>query len=122
MLLLLMAAMSSVAPISLSAVWGNITGASGGGALGNANVTLTFSGGARDLRIDHDLAGSDFEYRINSGTYTNCPDETTFSVSSGDTVNFRVNSPGGEISGTVNVYDNTYYPSTILDQFTVSII
>ena len=110
----------SPGPIQLSAVWGNIVDATPG--LANANVTLTFSGGvARTLRIEHALGGGiDFEYRINSGTYTNCPTGTEFSVSSGDTLNFRVNS-GSTITSNVDVFDLSISASVALDTFSVNL-
>lgn len=110
----------SPGPIQLSAVWGNIVDATPG--LANNNVTLTFSGGvARTLRIEHSLGGGiDFEYRINSGTYTNCPTGTEFSVSSGDTLNFRVNT-GSMITSNVNVFDLSISASVALDTFSVNL-
>ncbi len=111
------------APITLSAPWADISGAINilDPPYANANVTLTFQGAARQIRVDTgglDTSGSDFEYRVNSGTYTNCPDETTFSVSSGDTLNFRCNAET-VTSATISIYDNTHYPSVPLDQFDV---
>lgn len=107
---------AAVGPITLSAVWGNLTAT----GTPNANVTLTFAGPARTIRINHTGSGiSDLEYRINSGTYTNCPDETTFSISSGDTLNFRANDLG-PITEAVEVYDQTF-PTVELDEFFVNI-
>lgn len=114
---ILFGAFGGAALITLSAPWGDI---SGGAPIANANVTLTFAGSSRTLRIEHTLPSLDFEYRVNSGTYTNCPTGTEFSVSSGDTLNFRVASGGGE-SSTINVFDLTISASGALDAFTVNI-
>lgn len=112
------AAISGLGPIMLSAVWGNIVDATPG--LANANVTLTFNGPARTLRIEHNLDVSvDFEYRLNSGTYTNCPTGTEFSVSTGDTLNFRVNT--GADTENVSVFDLSISASVALDTFFVNV-
>ena len=102
--------------IKLSATWGDLTA----DGVANANVTLVFQGGARTIRVNHFSGGilTDLEYRINSGTYTNATDETTFAVSNGDTLNFRHN--GGSVTETVEVYDQTR-PAVVLDAFAVNI-
>ena len=119
MIILFGALGGSPGPIQLSAVWGDIVDATPG--LANDNVTLTFSGGvARTLRIEHSLGGAiDFEYRINSGTYTNCPTGTEFSVSSGYRLNFRVNSV--MITSNVDVFDLSISASVALDTFSVNL-
>jgi hypothetical protein len=71
---------------SISAGWDDINIAFPSTDLANANVTVTWvRGGARNFSMTF---SGPFQYRINSGSYTTYT--VPFSVSSGNTLNFRV--------------------------------
>lgn len=87
----------------------------------NANVTITFSsGGTRTIEVTEAGLSGSLEYRINSGTYTACPDGTTFAVSTGDTLNFRYTDGDFNETITVTVKDLTDGGRTI-DTFDVTV-
>lgn len=87
----------------------------------NANVTITFSAASpRTLKVEFVGLIADPEYRINSGTYTSCPSNTEFAVTSGQTVNFRLQSGSVDQSTTVTVRDVTD-GNRVIDTFNISV-
>lgn len=96
--------------------WANVSGASP-----QANANQTISGITSSISISLSLSGTSGEaifldYRINSGSYVTY--STPFSVSNGDTLNFRVSTiSGGAGAGTVTVTNDSSGSAT-LDTFT----
>ena len=81
----------------------------------NEDRTLTFSGPARTINLSHSLLNT-LAYRINSGAWLG---GTSFSISSGQTLGFRVSGSSNEI-GTVTVQDGSRGNETIR-QFAVAV-
>jgi len=101
-------------PIELSATWADISFTAPTFQGANANVTLTFPGGAREIQLTYGEVG--IEYRINSGSYTSYG--APFSVESGDTLNFQATSLAN-FSGDVDIFDVT--TDRAVDTFAVNV-
>ena len=86
----------------------------------NEDRTLTWtSGGTRDISltdagdgVDHNL-----QYRINSGVWTNYT-SGTFSVSTGQTLGFRITAASTDFGYIVIITDTTR--GSVVDSFTIS--
>jgi hypothetical protein len=100
--------------------WANITAATQGA---NANQTISGIDGSITLGITYSDGIYGMEYRINSGTYTAILSGGTFSVSNGQTVNFRATWDGIDIvSGDVVTITNQSAAGTpTLDTFGVNL-
>lgn len=89
-------------PISLSGSWDGISYSSPTTFATNLDRTLTFNGPARTINLSHSLENT-LNYRINSGSWIA---GTSFSISSGQTLGFRVSGDANEVSF-VNVNDGS---------------
>lgn len=92
-------------PISLSALWSDISIASPATQGTNEDRTVTFnSGGSRSIELSgYATVITGVEYRINSGSWTAY--SAPFSITSGQTLGFRATTGGGNGSETVTVAD-----------------
>lgn len=105
--------------ISLSAPWADISIASPTSAAANANITCTFTlSSPRTLMLNYFGIGTIY-YRKDSGTYTAIANGGTFTVTSGQTVNFEYdNNVDINESRDVTITDNTR--GSQLDVFVVT--
>lgn len=96
-------------PITLSASWSSIGYAAPTTFATNEDRTLTFNGPARTINLSHSLVNT-LNYRINSGSWTS---GVSFSISSGQTLGFRVSGNSNESFTTVTVQDGSRGNATI---------
>jgi hypothetical protein len=102
MLIQAVAGSLAAASITVDANWGVTTSAS---PAISPNRTLTVPGGTRNIRFDVTTAPSGtLEYSKNAGAYATVTDEGTLSVSTSDTLRFRLT--GGGDGAVIVVYDN----------------
>lgn len=114
------AAAGGLSAIALSATWDDISfSAPTTTSADNGDRTLTFTGAARDISasVTGDSLSGGLEYRIDGGSWATY--STAFSVTSGQTVGWRINSYPVNSVSTVNVSDASR--GVPLDSFTVTI-
>ena len=93
-----------VASITVDANWGVVTPSSSPNT--SAQRTLTVPLGTSDIRFDVTAApAGTLEYQKNAAAYAAVVDEATLSVTTSDTLRFRLT--GASDGATIVVYDNT---------------
>lgn len=110
MLMVLVAALSTAvvdAADPAVGAWSDIafSGVSGNGT--TASTIVFTSGTPREILVSHDILIGNLQYKIDSGTYADCPSGTTFNVTTGQTVTFKYHCANETESATVSVSDNT---------------
>jgi hypothetical protein len=116
MLLAAIAGSLGLGGASISAPWSDISFSSPTANGSNEDRTITGSGTVYEGALGGNTIAS-LEYRINSGSWTSYPGAGGFSITSGQTLAWRVTSAGGNQSAPANIFVN----GNPLDSFQVTV-